>query len=936
MATEPNSSYDADADKKYAPGEHDNLGVSPDQAKQEVADLESMYGAESAPEPTYKSSGEEGGKEAPTAATDAGELNEAEQLGKGYTPDKKQETDKNGLFSKIKNSSKSKKTAALFGSAAGVGGLIAVVVLLLMLASALKIPDLAQNITNYEMARMSRQFADSVAETSDEALALQGTDDATYTGLRGIYQSTKGQVSDMWSKLDNYRPQKIINNLKSDSNGLGFNYSKPNAIGRQRLVSVSLNGEEFETADQGFSRFVPGLKQIVKFKNDVSFASDFAPALDQSLMDQDIGPIIRGLVANNLRKELGISLTAWALGAFKGKNTPAEAQVEETEQRVQDVDGQANEISSTASSSQLASAEQGAEQATEAAATSDTAVKAAIANNGILQSVQSVIASAFKVTGLGTVLKVADPALAIAQPVCIVYDGSLDKATSTIDKQTTQVQSAYFYVASAADQQKDGVQSNDPDAPEELASAVSGLNDTLGNTMTSNAYIRASGGTVSTSGTMSPEASAAGEFTLLNALIGSNSVASAINAIANVACPILTNTGLAAALAGLNVAAAVGTGGTSDGLEDAAADAATQATTTEAKGIFTNLITRYLGQSAGRGAELLYNTGKGTITSVITVAAMTIVAKLIVLEQSGQMFSGFSMGDDLANAADAGGNVQGNELERTQLFGRPLTETEVCQSDQQDVQYEYAQESKRSAYDRYLSPSYADSLLSRTAVMFGDDFNTSYGSGLLNTIGSTLLKPFTGIGWLSTLFMGKTFAAAATDCNDNATDYGNVQFGWSQDEENLLQSNVTYRPLENQQILDQSGEEAAIASKYAVCFGYKYNPDGDGSFDPTDPNGDMVLNDGPGDDGSIGTVLSQGMIIRDVNGNVIDAGDPTQGTGYGTCSPTNLGYKSGDPLSVDSDSASPQYRDMIFRFRLAMSYDTTIDQLTSYESVSND
>jgi hypothetical protein len=220
--------------------------------------------------------------------------------------------------------------------------------------------------------------------------------------------------------------------------------------------------------------------------------------------------------------------------------------------------------------------------------------------------------------------------------------------------------------------------------------------------------------------------------------------------------------------------------------------------------------------------------------------------------------------------------------------------------------------------------------------MFGDDFNTSYESGLLNTIGSTLLKPFTGIGWLSTLFMGKTFAAAATDCNDNATDYGNVQFGWSQDEENLLQSNVTYRPLENQQILDQSGEEAAIASKYAVCFGYKYNPDGDGSFDPTDPNGDMVLNDGPGDDGSIGTVLSQGMIIRDVNGNVIDAGDPTQGTGYGTCSPTNLGYKSGDPLSVDSDSASPQYRDMIFRFRLAMSYDTTIDQLTSYESVSND
>jgi hypothetical protein len=183
--------------------------------------------------------------------------------------------------------------------------------------------------------------------------------------------------------------------------------------------------------------------------------------------------------------------------------------------------------------------------------------------------------------------------------------------------------------------------------------------------------------------------------------------------------------------------------------------------------------------------------------------------------------------------------------------------------------------------------------------------------------------------------MGKTFADATTDCNDNVTDYGNVQFGWSQDEENLIASNQTYQPLENQKILDDSGNEAAIAQKYAACFGYIYNQNGDGKFDPTDPNGQLTLNDGPGDDGSIGTMLALGYVIRDVNGNVVNAGDPTQSGNYGLCSPNNLSYNSSDPLAADPDSGSPKYHDMIFRFRLAMAYDTTIDQLSNTQTVTS-
>jgi len=110
---------------------------------------------------------------------------------------------------------------------------------------------------------------------------------------------------------------------------------------------------------------------------------------------------------------------------------------------------------------------------------------------------------------------IINPIYAVALPICIVYDGSMDQAGPTIDNQTTQQQATYYYVASAADQQKNGSMSNE--AAPELASAVGALNTDLGDTSKTNAQIRASGGTVNTSSSVSAEASATGDFTLLNA-----------------------------------------------------------------------------------------------------------------------------------------------------------------------------------------------------------------------------------------------------------------------------------------------------------------------------------------------------------------------------------------------------------------------------------
>jgi len=248
-----------------------------------------------------------------------------------------------------------------------------------------------------------------------------------------------------------------------------------------------------------------------------------------------------------------------------------------------------------------------------------------------------------------------------------------------------------------------------------------------------------------------------------------------------------------------------------------------------------------------------------------------------------------------------------------------LLENEVCTSNQEDKAYVAYTTSQESAYDRYANPDLATSLVSRTAMDVDTRLNVGGGTTFANLAGY-LLQPLSAINSLTTMLMGQSYAAATTNCNANSTDFGNVQFGWSQNEENLINSttnNYSYMPLENQLVLDNNpGKEMQIAQKYAICFGYKFNAGGDGSLDPSDTNGDLVLDSAPGGTASLGTLLADGDIVRDSNGNVINGG--------GLCDPANLSYESPDTLAADDDSSSPESNDLIFRWRLAMQNDTTI------------
>jgi hypothetical protein len=98
-----------------------------------------------------------------------------------------------------------------------------------------------------------------------------------------------------------------------------------------------------------------------------------------------------------------------------------------------------------------------------------------------------------------------------------------------------------------------------------------------------------------------------------------------------------------------------------------------------------------------------------------------------------------------------------------------------------------------------------------------------------------------------------------------------------------------YRPLENEDILDASGQTDAIEAKYGKCF------------DGSDKIGDMLANK---------------EVVRDTSGDVIDSKDAL-------CSPMNL--------SSDSNEFGAQ---MVFRWRVAHNYDNTITHLTDQQDVS--
>jgi hypothetical protein len=783
--------------------------------------------------------------------------------------------DKSGLLQRGKSRIRglAKNKLFVFAAASFSGLILAVIAILILFIGLLKIPDLAQNITAYQFNRVTQDYADSAQEEVSEDLAIQAADGGLGATLKAQYQNLRDNT---WGRLDNLRPAIIMDNLAANNN-LKLHY-QPGGIFGQELKGITLNNETYLVKDvTGPWKYIPGVSSVLDLQNQIEFSNNFFPALNSNMQLDGVGPIIRGVTENRLRQEAGISLTAWVVSKFQG-DSPTQAELEQAREAYAAID-QEQQASRIPTTEDLRDAVNTVDQETTADVASDSKLLQILNNGGVDPAVSTTLQNAFSSSVVTKALGALNPVVGVGLPLCIIYDGSLENSGPTIDEQTTEEQRSYYYISSAADQEKYG---------ETTGEAVGALNNQMGDITQANAEVRANGGIVDTSNTLSAEASADGQYTVLDALLGS-SVAGPLDASANILCPVISDTGAVIGLTIIQLVAALATGGVSEGAEEGAGVAAESALGTFAQ----NMLSRFATQGAGKVGGKIGDIVSDTVGTGAKIAGATIAAKLVVLSDSSTLHDGLEEGTDLTNEADAGGNFTANQLEQQMFYGRPLTACEASQGDEASQAQLAEKVESESTYNRYADIMNPNSLANKLSVDVSGLTKPSIVSSLVS-FGDALLEPVKSLsGMFATLSPSTAFAA--TGCgNDDSSDYGNVQFGWPQSEENLIRSNPTYGLLVNQEILDKASntaEVSAIASTYGKCF--------------TDTVGTLLSGSDNG---------GKPEIVRDQNGNVLDKG---------LCSPTNLGPN------------NPKYGDFVFRWRLANRYSNVLDQLED-EQTNND
>jgi hypothetical protein len=808
-------------------------------------------------------------------------LSEAES-GKNTEEETEEEDDNEGLYTpKDKKSMLQKlnplkginglssKKWALAGVAVPLSVIVALIILAVLFVGSLKIPTLAEHITAYQFARVTSEYADTADSITNEEVAIQASDDSLYGQLKGQYQNLRDNT---WGKLDAYRPGKVIENMEADRN-LKFNYEPSGILGRPKLKGVTLDNTTYLVKDvKGPWKYIPGVNKVLKLKNEVGFANEFFPQLNAGMQADSVNPLVRGAIENQFREKAGISLIAYINSKFNGE-TPSEAELTEAREAYNAID-QEQQASQIPIEQDLRTATQNADTQTANDVKSDSTLQKILNHGGVDPNVVADFQNSLGVSGFKTALEVINPAAKVFTPICLIYDGSLNNAQPSIDEQSTEEARTFYYVSTAADQQKAGQVNGE---------AVGALNQQAGDITQSNAEIRAGGGNVNTTNSLSAEASPTGEFTIMNALGIDPGVT---NTIADNVCPVITNTKVLVGLALANILATVFTGGTSEATEEATGNVAD----TLLGQVSNQVLNKVVGESAGKYAGEVGDFVQDTAVNAGLIGGATIAARLIVMGDSNNLHNGLQSNTDLTNTADAGGNYVANNLDQTMNYGRPMVQSEVNDSDQQSSAQLATKINSESTYERYADIYNPDSLANHLVISASSYMSlSSITSHMQNLVGS-ILQPLKS---LANMFTGldKGVAAAGANGNDDATDYGNVQFGWSKSEENLITTDPSYQMLENQARLEESGQEDNISNTYSKCF--------------TDSIGTLLTGSDNGGDPEI---------VRDENGNVLDKG---------LCSKTNLGPN------------NPTYGDLVFRWRVAMRDTNGLNQLGQEQGSSS-
>ena len=820
------------------------------------------------------------------------------------------------------------KKKTVIGGAVGAPIAVTALIVLVLVGGALKLPNVMSQIEAYEFANVTTDFAQSTEKVTEENLAIDATTSSTYSELENSFTSGLTDIKNsLWSKLEAFSPGDVIQNL-NESGGFQLNY-KTNIFGGKRWVGGVLDGKEYTVTDvEGVGKWVPGLRNVLQSRN----AAVTRDQLISDVMDKEevdsLGTIAKGKIFLNLLDATDGSLGGWILNKFAGKNGQETDQqaLDEASLQTEEASQQGMSVADNAVTSEITQSEDAYKAQLQKDESNPQALAGITKNNGEDEAAIIAGEDVLNSTLLNTALGFINPLYSLFVPLCIVYDGSVQNSGPAISNQINQQVDVFDKLASEADQQKQGNAST-ADA-QELANAVNGTNAELGNITNSIPYKRASGQSYTTSGIPSPEAGSDGGYTysLFNVAGISGPVASFLNQAIQPVCREMTNPKVALAIGAVNIGAAIVTFGQSQEYEQAASNGAKAVVNAFVKYLVDQILAgeaknqgeevgatiAYDGANISRGMRALRLVAKSAAEQAGKLTGITFLANMLVSARAGQANSGLAQGQTLIDQADSGANIEANEVERTQLFGRPLTPSEVTNEVQNANQLIAKANASKSVYQRYLALSNPNSLLSHISITLGNYLHPRVLFAAFFKLCAEILHP---ASLFSAIFsIGSVRASAQTFTPPVGQVYGNIQFGWTKSEKALINSNNSYYPLENEKILRQSGQEVAIASTYAPCFGYVYNSGGNGDMDPTDPNGDLNPASSGLEPGSLATLITTSEIPRDSSGNVLESG--------GLCSPQNLGVN------------NPSYGDLVFRWRLAMNYDTTLQSLTNLQTVN--
>lgn len=818
---------------------------------------------------------------------------------------------KGGIGGKAKGAAKKKlieyakkKKWKILAAGGGIGGSMFLILAILFLLGTLLIPHFLSNVIGWQFVKVTRAAYEATQAVVDEQLAVAANKDTAAADSKYLTDQTYKDIKELTPDEMN----KAVENLGYGTANDPFKENVDKKTGK--VISVTFenqntpNGNTFTTENitSGFNGgkldVPPSLANPTVNEALTTEATVLEDTFDPY---KGAGTVVLETDVPVFQNEVGPPGEDLRSGLDPDKYKDGISQIDAEKQITKD-DYEKIKVSDAAGASPIDEINQQSEEANtiEDAAIKDPTKLAQIVNSfgnisqGTIdflnkQIVQSALKSFAQKVG-----NILNPASGNLAAFCIVYEGSKYNPPAA-QAHSQEVQRTAVLSDAVADQQRRG-------SPKFTATMAGAENWKLegdpraGGVTRTIAIERASGQKVNTNAQLSAEGSPLGGLANSGNIIsalgipGSGAFTSALDA----ACPALTNVWVNVGLGVINLTASIllaiftAGGGTAaevafEGGADAASIAASDAVV---NGILDRVAVSLSSKEAlSAGLDVLKDFAKKAPVSFIKQAGMlagiTFLAKIYVISQSGILHQGTATGIPHDNDVDQGNNILTNAMVANAYGGRPLTNSEAVQVQRDNQKTLAGFNASQSAYKRYLALSNPQSL----ASVLADRVAVNLNYGFFSTVVSSMGNIFNPASLMPQILFGNLSGQANAATTLDEQDYGDVQQGFSDAEYNLIHSSVGHAkgydsPSENKYQLDQSGVEDQIDQTYSPCFNQ-----------------------------SVATLLGETTngtpdIVRDANGDI----DPTQGL----CSPQNLGPN------------NPQYSDLVFRYRLARGYTTTI------------